>query len=204
MTTLAANVALSGAEAKITTALARQRPAQPGERDPGRRPRPRRRPGADRRAATNQGQVWIGADSTLSRGERRLHPGRRADDARPTPRRPWPRRGTGAEVRLTGGFLAAAARSHRRSPTRAVICGPTARRRYGTLSVAGPYTQGPSGQLLIDIAGTAAGSYDRLAVSGKATLGGQLVVTRARSYAPIAGDSFAVVTAGSRSGTFAK
>ena len=93
----------------------------------------------------------------------------------------------------------ALARQHGRLPA-----GPRARRRYGTLSVAGAYSQGPGGGLLIDIAGTAAGSFDRLAVSGAASSNGQLVITRARSYAPTAGDSFAGRHRGLAGGTFAK
>jgi hypothetical protein len=49
---------------------------------------------------------------------------------------------------------------------------------------------------------TAAG-YDALQVSGLATLGGTLNVFLGPGYTPSPGDVFAVLTYGSRSGTFA-
>lgn len=76
----------------------------------------------------------------------------------------------------------------------------------GTLAVGGNYTQGAGGSLAIEVAGTGAGEFDKLAVSGNATLGGTLALEPIGGYADSAaiGDSIRFLTySGSRSGTFA-
>ncbi len=75
----------------------------------------------------------------------------------------------------------------------------------GILGNTGGYTQaGANGTLAIELGGTTAGTqYDRLAVSGTATLGGTLNVALINSFVPAAGDTFAVLTYGARSGNFA-
>ena len=68
----------------------------------------------------------------------------------------------------------------------------------GILSIAGDYTQGSSGTLLIEIAGTALEpdpQYDVLAVSGTAPLDGFLEIDLL-NFTPTDGDTFDVVTAG--------
>ena len=73
----------------------------------------------------------------------------------------------------------------------------------GLINVTGAYSQDASGVLAIELGGLAAGSqYDRLAVSGAATLGGIMQVTLINGFVPSGNASFTVVTAGSVSGNF--
>ena len=152
---------------------------------------------------TNRGQVWIGETSSLTaaNGAYAQAAGQTVLGAQTAT---LAATGTGAEVRLTGGFLSGCGTVSPSLTNSGGYLKPEGAAPCATLSVAGPYSQGANGQLFIDVAGPAAGSCDVLAVFGSATLGGQLVVTRARSYAPVAGDSFAVLTAATRSGTFAR
>jgi hypothetical protein len=71
----------------------------------------------------------------------------------------------------------------------------------GTLAVNGNFAQGAGGTLDMEVAG--ASVYDRLAVSGTASLGGTLTVTPV-GYTPVNGDQYALLTySGSPTGTFA-
>ena len=71
----------------------------------------------------------------------------------------------------------------------------------GTLNVAGNATFGPEAQLAIEISGT---SFDVLAISGSAALGGELLVSFPTGSTPASGASFTILTATvGRSGTFA-
>ncbi len=71
----------------------------------------------------------------------------------------------------------------------------------GTMTVIGNYTQSSTGTLLIEIA--SATSFDRLVVSGTASLAGTLRVNTLGGYNPV-GQSFTFLTAGGGvSGTFA-
>lgn len=73
----------------------------------------------------------------------------------------------------------------------------------GVLNVAGNYTQ-TTGVLRIEIGGTTAGSeYDVLSVTNNADLGGNLSVSLTDGFDPAGGDMFAVVLAGSTTGSFA-
>ncbi len=73
----------------------------------------------------------------------------------------------------------------------------------GVLNVAGDYTQGASGTLEIDVAGTSRGDWDLLAASGNVSLSGMLNVFLLGGFTPALGDSFTIVTAaGGLSGTF--
>jgi len=74
----------------------------------------------------------------------------------------------------------------------------------GTIAITGNYTQGSSGALGIGIGGLTAGTqFDQLTVSGTATLAGTLNLSLVGGYMPSAGNSFQIITCGSRSGTFA-
>ncbi|MCJ2014973.1 autotransporter domain-containing protein [Methylobacterium sp. J-076] len=69
---------------------------------------------------------------------------------------------------------------------------------YGTLTVAGPYTQGPGGTLRVAVAPNA---NAQLAVTGAAQLDGALVLSAAAgTYAP--GTAYRIVSAGSTTGAF--
>ena len=71
----------------------------------------------------------------------------------------------------------------------------------GILNITGNYTQTAAGALAVDIAGTTVGTgFDRLAVSGTATLNGALNVTS--PFSPGLGNNFLVLTAATRTGTF--
>ena len=64
----------------------------------------------------------------------------------------------------------------------------------GTLSVGGNFSQGAGGTLAIELAGTASGEFDVLAVTGTASLGGTLEITEL--YTPGGGDTWTILTAG--------
>ncbi|MGH3428045.1 MAG: DUF2341 domain-containing protein, partial [Mycobacteriales bacterium] len=67
----------------------------------------------------------------------------------------------------------------------------------------GTYPQGSSGTLRTTLGGLTAGTgFGQLKVGGGATLAGTLAVNLASGYVPNVGDSFRVLTFGSRTGTF--
>jgi hypothetical protein len=72
----------------------------------------------------------------------------------------------------------------------------------GLLNITGDYTQGSGGSLNIELGGTQSNQYDRLAVGGTANLNGPLNTSTINGFTPQIGDSFTVLTYGSRSGTF--
>jgi hypothetical protein len=72
----------------------------------------------------------------------------------------------------------------------------------GTLTITGGVTMAPDSTLKLDLIGP--NQYDRLAISGAAQLGGELVLAFSEGFAPRAGDSFAFVDADSGAGAFAR
>jgi fibronectin-binding autotransporter adhesin len=68
----------------------------------------------------------------------------------------------------------------------------------GTLTLSGNYTQGAGGSLAIEIGGTGAGQFDKLAIGGNATLGGTLALQPIGSYpdSSAIGDSVGFLTYG--------
>jgi hypothetical protein len=73
----------------------------------------------------------------------------------------------------------------------------------GTLTVNGNYTQAPTGRFEVEIGGLSAGSeFDRLAISGSASLAGTMNISLINGFVPAEGNAFAVMTYGSRAGTF--
>ncbi len=73
----------------------------------------------------------------------------------------------------------------------------------GELNISGAYTQTASGILNIEIGGlTAATEFDRFAVGGRATLAGALNVSVINNFNPSVGNSFQIMTYGSRTGEF--
>ncbi|WP_175517724.1 RHS repeat-associated core domain-containing protein [Planctomicrobium piriforme] len=73
----------------------------------------------------------------------------------------------------------------------------------GALSITGNYVQKGTGTLAIELNGTAAGTqYDRLQVSGQASLNGNYMVTLADGYGPVSGLTYLPITYGSRVGGF--
>ncbi|MBI2481702.1 MAG: hypothetical protein HYV60_24565 [Planctomycetia bacterium] len=73
----------------------------------------------------------------------------------------------------------------------------------GKLVVSGDFTQSALGNLTIEIGGRdAATQQDRVEISGVATLSGSLSLTLVNGFVPSVGDSFQVVTYGSRVGQF--
>lgn len=72
----------------------------------------------------------------------------------------------------------------------------------GILSLTGNFTN--QGTLQIELGGTTVGTgYDRFAVSGTASLGGTLTITRLAGFTMAAGQTFTILTASTVSGTFA-
>jgi hypothetical protein len=61
-------------------------------------------------------------------------------------------------------------------------------------TISGSYTQTSSGTLDIKLAGTSSGQYDRLTVTGNASLGGTLNVSLVGGFSPASGNSFQVLT----------
>jgi len=77
--------------------------------------------------------------------------------------------------------------------------------RTGVLAIDGDLLMGATARFWVDIGGTVAGSdFDRVDVAGLAVLDGSLEVWLVNGYVPVAGDSFRVLTFGSRSGEFAR
>ena len=77
----------------------------------------------------------------------------------------------------------------------------------GTLTVNNAYTQGAGGSLEIEVEGTGAGQFDKLAVNGNVTLGGTLALKPSAAYAAAAtvGDSVGFLTyGGARTAVFAQ
>jgi hypothetical protein len=73
----------------------------------------------------------------------------------------------------------------------------------GQLNETGAYTQGASGAFTTEIGGlTVATQYDRAAITGAATLAGTLNISLINGFEPDIGDTFTVMTFGSRSGDF--
>lgn len=73
----------------------------------------------------------------------------------------------------------------------------------GTLSITGTYTQLASGTLAVEVGGGATCSgFDRLAVTGKATLAGSFGVRLLSPCDPAAGQNFVIVSFASRTGDF--
>ena len=72
----------------------------------------------------------------------------------------------------------------------------------GATTVSGNYTQN-AGTLEIEIGGTSAGQFDKLIVTGTATLGGALNLAVINGFVPQAGNSFDILDWSTRSGTFA-
>jgi uncharacterized repeat protein (TIGR01451 family) len=71
----------------------------------------------------------------------------------------------------------------------------------GTIAITGNYTQGSAGSMLIELAGTSAGQFDRINVTGTVTLAGTLNVTLL-SFTPANGNTWAPLTFASRTGDF--
>jgi len=73
----------------------------------------------------------------------------------------------------------------------------------GILNISGTYTQTSTGTLNIEIGGLTVGTlYDRLAISGTATLSGSLNVSLINNFVPNPVDSFQIISFGSHTGTF--
>ncbi len=73
----------------------------------------------------------------------------------------------------------------------------------GTLNVKGAYTQESTGTYDVSIGGLSAGTqFGQLNVTGLGTLNGTLSVSLSNSYSPPSGDSYRILTFGSRSGDF--
>jgi hypothetical protein len=70
----------------------------------------------------------------------------------------------------------------------------------GAVIIEGTYTQQAGGAMLVEINGILPSQYDRVTVTGAATLGGTLNV--AHNFTPDAGQTFDVLVAASRTGTF--
>lgn len=74
----------------------------------------------------------------------------------------------------------------------------------GILTITGDYAQTASGTTTIEIGGLTPGTeYDRVAISGTATLDGTLDVSLIFGYFPSDGDDFTVMTYGAHTGAFA-
>jgi hypothetical protein len=74
----------------------------------------------------------------------------------------------------------------------------------GTLTIAGDYTQLPTGQLTIRLGGVSAGTqYDQLVMSGTAVLAGTLALVLVNGFTPAGGAVFTVMTYGAQTGSLA-
>src|SRR5215469_1390157 len=74
----------------------------------------------------------------------------------------------------------------------------------GMLSIKGAYTQGATGELVIDLASATPGHYGVLDVTGNAALGGVVDFVATGGFHPAGGDDFTFLLFGSHSGSFGK
>jgi len=73
----------------------------------------------------------------------------------------------------------------------------------GVMAIEGDYTQGDNGTLLIELAGTGAGTdYDRLQVGGEVSLDGTLEISLIDGFQPAPGDTFDILDFASLTGDF--
>lgn len=63
----------------------------------------------------------------------------------------------------------------------------------GVLNITGDYTQATNATLTLKLGGTAAGKYDQLNITGKATLAGNLDLTKFGNFVPQIGNKFAAI-----------
>jgi hypothetical protein len=73
-----------------------------------------------------------------------------------------------------------------------------------SLKIQGDYAQLSGGQLNIGIAGTSAGQFGKLTVTGNATLDGTVAVATSNGFVPTPGQDFQVMAFASRAGQFAQ
>ena len=74
----------------------------------------------------------------------------------------------------------------------------------GVLAITGNYTQTATGIFAVNIDGPTAGTqFDQVTITGSATLGGTLNITKDSGFNPSLGDQFQVMTFASRTGVFA-
>ena len=73
---------------------------------------------------------------------------------------------------------------------------------FAALSVGGNYTQSSTAALDMGIGGRVTDHFDQLDVTGKANLSGLLLVHLFNGFPPASGDSFQLLSYGSRSGSF--
>ena len=109
--------------------------------------------------------------------------------------------GTGGVI-ITGGALAG------NGKVLGAVAGAgtiTPGRAAGPLTVTGTYKPASTGRMAVGIGpgSTVGTSFGRLAVSGTATLAGTLAIQTEPGYVPAVGTVVTVLTAGSRTGTFA-
>jgi hypothetical protein len=201
VTTLAANVVLNGAAAKLEDSSARNALRNLSTVTPAGSLQLLGGQALATVALANQGTVRIGEASSLTTTGPYTQSSGRTTLVAPTSS--LTSSGAGAAVTFSGGYLYGCGTvAPSLTNTGACLRPSAAGTPYGTLSVAGPYTQGAAGALEIDLGGTAAGQYDALAASGAATLAGALRTASPAGYVPAKGDSFAVLTCASRSGSF--
>ncbi len=74
----------------------------------------------------------------------------------------------------------------------------------GLLNVNGDYTQIANGSLILDLAGTGPGEFDKLIVAGTASLDGTVNIGITNGFFPSQGDSFQVMTFASVNGDFSE
>jgi len=73
----------------------------------------------------------------------------------------------------------------------------------GAIGIGGDLTLGSAATVALELGGTRPGSFDSLAVQGAARLAGNVVVSSVDGFVPTLTDTFAVLSSGSLTGTFA-
>ena len=106
-------------------------------------------------------------------------------------------------VNLNGGALSGSGSVVATVQNTAGRIDPGAAGTAGVIAITGNYTQSASGVLNIDIGGTGSGQFDRLTVSGTATLGGIISASLFNNFTPATGATFRdVMDFASKSGDF--
>lgn len=104
-------------------------------------------------------------------------------------------------INLQGGVLGGSGTVNGSVQNTGAVVAPGA--PIGLLTITGNYTKTAGGTLTIEVGGTAAPQYDRLAVNGNANLGGTLRMQPVNGFLPQVGQQFTVMTYGARTGQFA-
>jgi len=140
----------------------------------------------------NEGAGGVAHDQTANHNDASLGGGNAADAPLWVPSGPF-------GVDIAGGTLTGAG-----TINASVLNEGTIALNPGILNITGNYTQAATGALDVGVGGLSPGSqFGQLNVTGQAALNGALNISLLDGYSPPSGDSYPILTFGSRTGDFA-